>query len=76
MYTCRFVVYNVYEVIKMASEAKLKANKKYLNTLEDIKIRVPKDGTKERYKKYAESKGISLNKLFIDLIDQDIKENS
>ena len=33
-------------------------------------------GDKERYKKHAESKNTSLTKLIVDLLEQDIKENS
>ena len=57
----------------MATQAQLKANAKYLDKFDDIKIRVPK-GERERYKQYAESKGKSLNALIIELIEQDMKQ--
>lgn len=52
-------------------EQRKKANEKYLEQLEDIKVRVPK-GRREVYKAYAETKGMSLNKLIIDLLDRDM----
>lgn len=56
----------------MATEAQLKANKKYHNKFDDIKIRVPK-GKKEFYKKYAENQGKSLNALIIELLEAETK---
>ena len=50
----------------MASESRLKANKKYQAKFDDIKIRVPA-GEREIFKAYAESKGKSLNST-IELI--------
>ncbi len=55
----------------MASSAQIKANAKYHNKFDDIKIRVPK-GDREKYKTHAESKGKSLNGLIIDLLEEDI----
>lgn len=43
-----------------AYEQRKKANEKYLATLDEIKLRVPK-GEKEKIKAYAESKGESVN---------------
>ena len=40
-----------------------------------IVVGVPK-GSKDRYKAYAESKGKSLNALIVELLENDIKENS
>lgn len=57
----------------MATQAQLKANAKYLNKFDDIKIRVPK-GQRERYKQYAESQGKSLNALIIELLERDMKQ--
>ena len=49
--------------------AQAKAAKKYLtNTVEDIKIRVPK-GKKEYYKSIAKKSGESLNHLMIRAVD-------
>ena len=56
----------------MLSEAQKRGNQKYLSKFDDIKIRVP-EGDREKYKKYAESKGKSLNQLFIELIKADMK---
>lgn len=57
------------------SEARLRANSKYLkNTVEDIKVRVPK-GKKEYYKKASALAGSSLNQFIIDAIDEKIIED-
>lgn len=56
------------------SEAQKKATNKYLEKFEEIKIRVPK-GSRDKYKKYAASKGSSLNNLIISLIEEDIQKN-
>lgn len=57
----------------MATPSQLKANAKYHEKLDDIKVRVPK-GQRERYKAHAESKGKSLNALIIELLEQDMKQ--
>lgn len=57
----------------MQTEAGRKAVAKYHAKLDEIKIRVPK-GKREIYKKYAESKGKSLNKLLIELIENDMEK--
>lgn len=55
------------------TEAQKRATAKYVKShLEEIKIRVPKDGTKERYKKQAEKRSKSLNAYIIGLIEADI----
>ena len=57
------------------SEAQNKASQKYIrNNYDDIKLRVPK-GQREIYKAHAESKGTSLNKLVIDLLEKDMEKN-
>lgn len=56
------------------SAAQLKANAKYREKLDDIKVRVPK-GKREVYKAYAESKGKSLNALIIELLEKDMQED-
>ena len=57
------------------SEAQNKASQKYIrNNYDDIKLRVPK-GQREIYKAHAESKGTSLNKLVIDLLEKDMGKN-
>lgn len=55
----------------MTTQAQLKANAKYHEKFDDIKIRVPK-GKREQYKEYAESQGKSLNALFIELLEADM----
>lgn len=58
------------------TEAQKRATAKYVKLhLEEIKIRVPKDGTKERYKKQAEKCGKSLNAYIIGLIEADISSS-
>ena len=54
------------------TDAQKRATAKYIKAnLDDIKIRVPK-GKREEYKTYAESKGMSLTKLIITLIEADM----
>ena len=60
----------------MATPAQLRANAKHLSTLDSIIIRVPKDGTKARYKVHAESLGKSLNAYVVDLIEADIAKHN
>lgn len=56
------------------SKAHIKASNKYNQKAYDrININVPK-GEREKYKEYAESKGMSLNALFVKLIKQDMGE--
>lgn len=43
------------------------------NNLDEIKIRVPK-GKKDEYKKLAEAHGISLTKLIVDLLEQELQK--
>ncbi len=57
----------------MLTEAQKKANNKYFERFDDIKIRVPK-GKKDEYKLHAQSKGMSLNAYIIGLIEADIKK--
>ncbi len=52
----------------MASPAQLKANAKYLQTLDRVVVRVPK-GEKDKYKAFAESQGKSLNALVVELLE-------
>ncbi|MFR7722421.1 MAG: Arc family DNA-binding protein [Clostridia bacterium] len=54
------------------NDAQKRASLKYLaEKTDNIQIRVPK-GTKEEWKAYAESKGISLNALIIQLMQEKI----
>ena len=55
------------------SKSRLKANDKYIKSLDEFKVRVQK-GKKDQYKEYAESKGLSLNALVINLIEKDMGE--
>ena len=54
--------------------AKKEVNERYLNQLEDIKIRVTK-GYRQKIREYADSQGLSLNQLVIALINEDAKKN-
>lgn len=54
----------------MVSKAKLESNDRYLKTLDDIKVRVPK-GKRKLIQKFAAKKGKSLNEYIVDLIEQD-----
>lgn len=53
-------------------ESVKKAIAKYQEKLDDIKVRVPK-GQRERYKAYASRRGMSLNALIIQLLEDDMK---
>lgn len=57
----------------MASKAQLEGNKRYLEKLDDIKIRVPK-GHREVYKDFATAQGKSLNALVVDLLNAAMRE--
>ncbi len=60
----------------MASEAKLKANEKYLKEKVDtFQIRVPK-GQKAMIQEHAKSLGKSLNAYVVDLITFDMQSNN
>lgn len=43
------------------------------NNIDDIKIRVPK-GKKDEYKALAASRGVSLTKLIVDLLEQELQK--
>ena len=45
----------------MATDAKRKANRKYLGTLDEIRIRIKQDGTKEKITAHAAARGESVN---------------
>ena len=70
---CSVRIYNTMEEKKSTykgnTEARRRANAKYLSeTVEDIKIRVPK-GAKEKYKQAAADAGKSLNQFAIDSME-------
>lgn len=46
--------------------------KKYLSTLDEIRIRVPK-GKKEEYKSASEASGKSMNQFIIDCIESNLQ---
>ncbi len=52
----------------MATKAHLAGNARYLEKLDDIKIRVPA-GDRQKYRDFAESQGKSLNRLVVALLD-------
>ncbi len=52
----------------MATKAHLAGNARYLEKLDDIKIRVPA-GDRQKYRDFAESQGMSLNRLVVALLD-------
>ena len=55
----------------MATKAQLEGNKRYLEKLDHITIRV-QGGTKEKIKAHAQQKGMSLNAYIVDLIERDM----
>lgn len=57
----------------MATNAHLEGNKRYLAKQDNIMIRVPK-GRKEQIQHHAQSKGKSLNRYIVDLINSDMNE--
>lgn len=60
----------------MATEAKLKANEKYLKEkVETFQIRVPK-GQKTIIQEFAKKQGKSLNSFVISLINEAIENNT
>ena len=57
------------------TEAQKRANQKYLSeTVEDIKIRVPK-GRKAYYQNAASAAGVSLNQFAISAMDEKIEKH-
>ncbi|MCM1577498.1 MAG: antitoxin [Ruminococcus sp.] len=55
---------------KTKYEGSKNAIKKYIaEKTDDIRLRVPK-GTKDRWKSYAESKGISLTKFVVQAVEK------
>ena len=56
----------------MATRAHLEGNKRYLGTLDEIRIRVPK-GRKEEIQGFAKSKGKSTNAFIVNAIENEIQ---
>lgn len=60
---------------KTKYESSKNAIKKYIaEKTDDIRLRVPK-GTKERWKSYAESRGISLTKFVVQAVEKAMENN-
>lgn len=60
---------------KGQTDARRKANQKYLKeSVEDIRIRVPR-GQKEVYKAYADSQGESLNSFVIRAMNETMERD-
>ncbi len=57
------------------SEAQARAQKKYIDKFDTIKIRVPKGGF-ERWKQYADREGKSVNRFVIDLVEAAIAKTN
>ena len=58
----------------MATKAHLEGNKKYLQTLDEIKVRVPK-GRKAELQAHAEGQGESLNGFIVRAVDETIERD-
>ncbi len=59
----------------MATKAHLEGNKKYLQTLDEIKVRVPK-GRKAELQAHAEGQGESLNGFIVRAVDETIERDN
>ena len=53
------------------SEAQKKASVKYLEKLDEVRVRAEK-GTKDRWKDAAASRGKSLNQFVVDAVENEI----
>ena len=58
----------------MATKAHLEGNKKYLQTLDEIKVSVPK-GRKAELQAHAEEQGESLNGFIVRAVDETIERD-
>ncbi len=56
------------------SEARAKANKKYHDRFDDIKVRVPK-GTRQEWQDYAAGRGESLNGFIQRAVSETIEND-
>lgn len=56
------------------SEARKRANDKYLENQDEIKVRVPK-GRKAELQAHAESRGESLNGFIVRAVDETIERD-
>lgn len=67
------LLYSLKGVDDMAvSQKQLGYAKKYLSTLDEIRIRIPK-GKKDEYRSAAEASGKSLNQFIIDCIEANLQ---
>lgn len=73
MLSCMLMCYNLPRGDRMASQAKLDANKRYLEKQDSFLLRFPK-GRKEEVQTFAKNvKGKSLNSYIIGLIEEDMQ---
>ena len=56
------------------SDARKRANQKYINSMDEIKVRPPK-GTKERWRAAAEAEGLSLQQFIISTVEAVLAED-
>ena len=54
------------------SEAQKKASVKYLEKLDEVRIRAKK-GTKDRWKNAAADQGKSLNQFIVDTVENEVR---
>ena len=57
----------------MSTDAQRKASKKYLDKLDEIRIRIKHDGTKEQIAAVAKKRGLSINAYILGLIEKDMQ---
>ncbi len=57
----------------MSTDAQRKASKKYLDKLDEIRIRIKQDGTKEQIAAVAKKRGLSINAYILGLIEKDMQ---
>lgn len=57
------------------SDAKRRANDRYISKQDDIKVRVP-NGTREAWKAIAAAQGKSLQRYIIDAVERQIAQDS
>ena len=59
----------------MSTEAKRKANSRYISSLDNITIRVPK-GTKDLWRAAAAAMGKSLNQMIADAVEAELRRKA
>ena len=59
----------------MATKAHIEGNKRYLQTQDNIQLRVPK-GDKAVYQAFAKSKGKSLNAFIVEAIKEKMEREA